>query len=57
MIKLSLLSGISLVACGFSVITRMELWSYPDLAMDEEQAINRLLDRMTHLAISPLMKI
>lgn len=47
---ISILSGISLPACGFSAITRMELLSYPDLTIDEEQAINRLLDRMTHLA-------
>jgi predicted nucleic acid-binding protein len=42
--------------CEFSAISRMELLSYPDLTMDEEQAINRLLDRMTHLAISPLIE-
>ncbi len=53
---ISILSGINLPACGFSAITRMELLSYPDLTMDEEQTINRLLDRMTHLAISPLIE-
>jgi predicted nucleic acid-binding protein len=53
---ISILSGINLPACGFSAITRMELLSYPDLTMDEEQAIHRLLDRMTHLAISPLIE-
>jgi len=33
---ISILSGINLPACGFSAITRMELLSYPDLAIDEE---------------------
>ena len=33
---ISILSGISLAACGFSAITRMELLSYPDLTKDEE---------------------
>jgi predicted nucleic acid-binding protein len=53
---ITVLSGISLSACGFSGITRMELLSYPSLTKDEEQAINRLLARMTYLAISPLIE-
>jgi predicted nucleic acid-binding protein len=45
--------GISLEACGYSAITRMELLSYPELSKDEVQIINRLLERMTYFAISP----
>ena len=50
------LRGISLTACGFSAITRMELLSYPSITADEAQAINRLLERMAYLAISPIIE-
>jgi predicted nucleic acid-binding protein len=50
------LRDISLTVCGFSAITRMELLSYPSITADEAQAINRFLERMTYLAISPIIE-
>jgi hypothetical protein len=53
---IAVLSGINLTACGFSAITRMELLSYPSITADEARAINSLLERMTYLAISPIIE-
>jgi len=43
---------IKMSECSYSAITRMELLSYPSLSLQEKQAIESLLDRMTYLAMT-----
>jgi hypothetical protein len=47
---------INISQCAFSGITRMELLSFPGTTENEEQAIESLLDRMTHLSVSPIIE-
>ncbi len=47
---------INISQCAFSGITRMELLSFPGITENEEQAIESLLDRMTHLSVSPIIE-
>jgi predicted nucleic acid-binding protein len=38
--------------CAYSLITRIELLSFPGITASEEQAITNLLNRMAHLGIT-----
>lgn len=42
--------------CAYASITRMELLSFPSISFPEKQAIESLLARMVHLAITPAIE-
>jgi len=48
----NLTQGISLSACAFSAITRMELLGFVGITDHEERTIKALLDRMTYLSLT-----
>jgi predicted nucleic acid-binding protein len=50
------LQGISIAACGYSAITRMELLSFHGITAEEENAISELLEQMTHLSLEPTIE-
>lgn len=42
--------------CAYSAITRMELLGFTGITDYEERTINALLDRMTHLSLTPAIE-
>lgn len=51
-----LTQGINLSACAFSTITRMELLGFVGITDHEERTVKALLDRMTHLSLTPAIE-
>jgi predicted nucleic acid-binding protein len=47
-----ILEGINITECAYSAVTRMELLSFHGITTEEETAIQKLLERMTHLSIT-----
>ncbi len=43
---------VNISQCAYSIITRIELLSFPGITASEEQAITNLLNKMTHLSIT-----
>jgi len=50
------LKGINITDCGYSAVTRMELLGFPGITPEEERAIHNLLERMTHLSLTPMVE-
>ncbi|MBL1264518.1 type II toxin-antitoxin system VapC family toxin [Candidatus Methylomicrobium oryzae] len=55
-LQLCATKAITLPECAYSAITRMELLGFPGITLEEERAIHNLLERMTHLSLTPMIE-